>query len=71
MAIELARTRAVPKPWGVVGQSPWHRAGSDSVPIGEIWYERPGNSVLDPSLLLKLLFTSQPLSMRIELAPAS
>src|SRR5271165_63642 len=65
MAIELARTRALPKPWGVVGPSPWHRTGSDGIPIGEIWYERPGNPHLVPSLLLKLLFTSQPLSIQV------
>ena len=33
--------------------------------IGEIWYERPGSAASDPSLLLKLLFTSQPLSIQV------
>ena len=33
--------------------------------IGEIWYERPGKPASDPSLLLKLLFTSQPLSIQV------
>ena len=33
--------------------------------IGEIWYERSDNAAADPSLLLKLLFTSQPLSIQV------
>jgi mannose-6-phosphate isomerase len=63
MTIERARTRAVPKPWGVTDLQPWSGAGRGDIAIGEIWYERPGNS--DPSLLLKLLFTSQPLSIQV------
>jgi mannose-6-phosphate isomerase len=65
MAIELAHTRALPKPWGVVDPTPWHRPGNDGIAIGEIWYARPGQPVLDPSLLLKLQFTSQPLSIQV------
>ena len=37
----------------------------DGDAIGEIWYERPDNAAVDPSLLLKLLFTSQPLSIQV------
>ena len=37
----------------------------DGSAIGEIWYERPGRAATDPSLLLKLLFTSQPLSIQV------
>ena len=33
--------------------------------IGEIWYERPGSAAVAPSLLLKLLFTNQPLSIQV------
>jgi len=65
MAIEHARARALPKPWGVADLHPWSAAGHDGVAIGEIWYERPANGDLDPSLLLKLLFTSQPLSIQV------
>ena len=66
MAIELARAQALPKPWGVLDLRPWSRADNDSGRlIGEIWYERPGNAASDPSLLLKLLFTSQPLSIQV------
>jgi mannose-6-phosphate isomerase len=62
MAIEHARAHALPKPWGHVDLRPWSSAPQDGA-IGEIWYERPGAS--HPSLLLKLLFTSQPLSIQV------
>ena len=65
MAIEHARTRALPKPWGVEDLLPWSHVGHDGNAIGEIWYERPDSAALDPSLLLKLLFTSQPLSIQV------
>lgn len=65
MAIERARVQALPRPWGVVDLAPWSNAGRDGVPIGEIWYERPARGPPDPSLLLKLLFTSQPLSIQV------
>ncbi len=65
MAIEHARARALPKPWGVEDLHPWSTAHRDGNAIGEIWYERPGIAAEDPSLLLKLLFTSQPLSIQV------
>lgn len=65
MAIEHARARALPKPWGVIDLYPWSNAGHDGSSIGEIWYERTDNTAIDPSLLLKLLFTSQPLSIQV------
>jgi mannose-6-phosphate isomerase len=65
MAIEHARARALPKPWGVLDRRPWSDANHDGGAIGEIWYERPDNAAADPSLLLKLLFTSQPLSIQV------
>jgi len=65
MAIELARTQALPRPWGVVDLQPWNKAGNGGVSIGEIWYERPGKPASSPSLLLKLLFTSEPLSIQV------
>src|SRR6202166_3155213 len=65
MAIEHARARALPKPWGVADLRPWSNAGHDGSVIGEIWYERPDNADVDSSLLLKLLFTSQPLSIQV------
>ena len=65
MTIELARTQALPKPWGVVDLRPWNRTSNAGVAIGEIWYDRPGQPSLRPSLLLKLLFTSEPLSIQV------
>ena len=65
MTIELALTQALPKPWGVVDLRPWNRTGNTGVAIGEIWYDRPGEPSLRPSLLLKLLFTSEPLSIQV------
>jgi mannose-6-phosphate isomerase len=65
MTIEHARTRALPKPWGVADLRPWSNAQHDSGTIGEIWYERPDRQAADSSLLLKLLFTSQALSIQV------
>jgi mannose-6-phosphate isomerase len=75
MALELARKQAVPKPWGMSHCGPWMTAEHDGGSIGEIWYERPAASSsrdqtssensTDPALLLKLLFTSQPLSIQV------
>jgi mannose-6-phosphate isomerase len=65
MTIELALTQALPKPWGVVDLRPWNRTSNAGVAIGEIWYDRPGQPSLRPSLLLKLLFTSEPLSIQV------
>jgi mannose-6-phosphate isomerase len=65
MMIELARTRIIPKPWGVVDQRPWCNAGQDGNKIGEIWFERSGPTDAAPALLLKLLFTSEPLSIQV------
>jgi mannose-6-phosphate isomerase len=65
MAIERACTLAQPRPWGVADLRPWSDVGHDGVPIGEIWYERPGKPAASSSLLLKLLFTSEPLSIQV------
>jgi mannose-6-phosphate isomerase len=61
--IERARMLAQQKPWGVLAPS---LDGSESVNrIGEIWYERSNVGSPVPDLLLKLLFTSQPLSVQV------
>ena len=65
LAIEHARVRTVPKPWGILDLRPWSNARPDGSAIGEIRYERPGSEAADTSLLLKLLFTSQPLSIQV------
>jgi mannose-6-phosphate isomerase len=65
MAIELARTNVLRRPWGVLDLMPWNSAPNDGFSAGEVWYERPGKPAIAPSLLLKLLFTSQPLSIQV------
>ena len=65
MAVERAHRHALPKPWGVADVHPWSNARHDGEAIGEIWYERPAGAAADSSLLLKLLFTSQPLSIQV------
>lgn len=65
MTIEHARAHPLPKPWGVVDLHPWSNAHHVDGAIGEIWYERSGKAATDPSLLLKLLFTNQPLSIQV------
>lgn len=65
MTIEQAHAHSLPKPWGVVDARPWSNAGDDANTIGEIWYERSDSTAVPPSLLLKLLFTNQPLSIQV------
>jgi mannose-6-phosphate isomerase len=65
MTIEHARARPQSKPWGVVDLRPWSNALHDGNAIGEIWYERSSAAATASSLLLKLLFTSQPLSIQV------
>jgi mannose-6-phosphate isomerase len=65
MAIEHARAHALPKPWGVADLRPWNNARHDGDTIGEIWYERSDSAAVAPLLLLKLLFTNEPLSIQV------
>ncbi len=65
MTIEHAHAHSLPKPWGVADLRPWSNAGDDANTIGEIWYERSDSTAVSPSLLLKLLFTNQPLSIQV------
>jgi mannose-6-phosphate isomerase len=65
VTIEHARASALPKPWGIFDLRPWSNARHEDGAIGEIWYERPGREAAKSSLLLKILFTNQPLSIRV------
>ena len=65
MAIERARKQLLAKPWGVVDLGPWAEVDDRASPIGEIRYDRPEGSAATPALLLKLLFTDQPLSVQV------
>jgi len=65
MATELAAVRAVHKPWGVRDLHPWSSLDGSDDAIGELWFERAGKDARTPTLLLKLLFTSEPLSIQV------
>lgn len=65
MPIELARKIAMSRPWGVVRPLHGQSIADFDGPLGEIWFERPGTPTPIPSLLLKLLLTSQPLSIQV------
>ncbi len=65
LTIEHASTRIVHKPWGSNDLRPWSKVSHGSSAVGEIWFERPDGSSPDPALLLKLLFTSAPLSIQV------
>jgi mannose-6-phosphate isomerase len=65
--------RSKPKPWGSTDLRPWSRASTSDGPIGELWFERPnlasrlasGLPAPETALLLKLLFTTEPLSIQV------
>ena len=65
MTIEHAQAHPLSKPWGVLDTHPWSDASAEAKSIGEIWYERSNSTAAPPSLLLKLLFTNQPLSIQV------
>ena len=65
MTIELARVQAHAKPWGVADLRPWSIAARPGSKIGELSYERPANDVSTSALELKLLFTSEALSIQV------
>ncbi len=65
MTIERTSTQAVPKPWGNTDLRPWSSRHGDGAPIGEIWFQRSDAAAPESALLLKLLFTSEPLSIQV------
>jgi hypothetical protein len=65
VAIEHACMRVVRKPWGSTDLRPWSEIRQDGVAIGELWFQRPDMNAPDPTLLLKLLFTKEPLSIQV------
>jgi mannose-6-phosphate isomerase len=65
MAIEHASVQVAPKPWGVADLRPWSSIDGSGDAIGELWFERVDPIAPAPSLLLKLLFTSEPLSIQV------
>jgi mannose-6-phosphate isomerase len=65
MPTEHAAVRVVHKPWGVGDLKPWSNIDGSGGAVGELWFERADESAPTPALLLKLLFTSQPLSIQV------
>ena len=65
MTIERAHAAVHPKPWGVADLRPWSDQGDGSARIGELSYERSDDAAPTTALLLKLLFTSEPLSIQV------
>jgi mannose-6-phosphate isomerase len=65
MTIEQACMRAVRKPWGSTDLRPWNEIRNSDTAIGELWFQRIERDAPDPALLLKLLFTQEPLSIQV------
>ena len=65
MSIEHASVRAMHKPWGVSDLQPWSSIDGTGDAVGELWFERADKNAPIPALLLKLLFTSEPLSIQV------
>jgi mannose-6-phosphate isomerase len=65
MTIERAVAQIKYKPWGSTYLQPWAAAPTDDGAIGELWYQRPTAGAPESSLLLKSLFTTEPLSIQV------
>jgi len=65
MAIEHASVQLAHKPWGVTDLHPWSSIEVSGDPVGELWFQRADDNAPVPALLLKLLFTSEPLSIQV------
>ena len=65
MPTEHAAVRVVHKPWGSGDLLPWSSVDGSGDAIGELWFERADKDAPTPALLLKLLFTSEPLSIQV------
>jgi mannose-6-phosphate isomerase len=65
MPTEHAAVRVVHKPWGSRDLQPWSSVDGSSDAVGELWFERAEVNAPTPALLLKLLFTSEPLSIQV------
>src|SRR5882762_5633150 len=65
MTIEHASVQAARKPWGVADLHPWSSIDGSGDAVGELWFQRIDQNAPVPALLLKLLFTSEPLSIQV------
>jgi mannose-6-phosphate isomerase len=65
MTVEHASVQVACKPWGVADIRPWSRIDISGDTVGELWFDRVDKDAPGSALLLKLLFTSQPLSIQV------
>jgi mannose-6-phosphate isomerase len=65
VTVELARVEIKQKPWGSTNLLPWNDTSTDGRPVGELWFQRTDSTAPDTALLLKLLFTTEPLSIQV------
>ena len=65
MAIEHASVQVVRKPWGVTDLRPWSDIEVSGGAVGELWFHRQDQTAPVSALLLKLLFTSELLSIQV------
>lgn len=65
MSIERAIVEARRKPWGSRNLLPWSDIVANDDPIGELWFRRADATSPESVLLLKLLFTTEPLSIQV------
>jgi mannose-6-phosphate isomerase len=65
MAIERASVQVARKPWGVADLRPWSDIDGSGDAVGELWFRRVDKNAATTALLLKLLFTSEPLSIQV------
>jgi mannose-6-phosphate isomerase len=65
MTVEKACMRAVRKPWGSTDLRPWSEIQNADEAVGELWFQRLRCAAPESALLLKLLFTQEPLSIQV------
>ncbi|QWG14506.1 class I mannose-6-phosphate isomerase [Bradyrhizobium sediminis] len=65
MPIEHAAVQVVHKPWGVNDLHPWSLTDGSGDAVGELLFQRADKTAPPAALLLKLLFTSEPLSIQV------
>jgi mannose-6-phosphate isomerase len=65
LTIEHAVAQIKPKPWGNIDLRPWSKTSTNGIRIGELWFQRTDVAAPETALLLKLLFTTEPLSIQV------
>src|SRR4051812_3869435 len=63
--VEQAAESGGSKPRGGPTLRPWSALELSGAPVGELWFQRADKNAPAPALLVKLLFTSAPLSIQV------